>query len=337
MSISLMTAIWDDETITDPTKKLLLLALADHANDDGMCWPSIARLAKRACISTGQTTRLISQLIAEGRITADRRGGRERSSTYWLTVRNTRTHARLCDAETRAPTPETRAPRPKTRAPMRAKPPITIIELEKEKEGEKHILNGGGGEATTTAPTATNVTPLPAEVLAAWDTNRWPLTDLLIKFLHNSERDYTRGELLAAIAIMNDSPKPIDKPAAYLKRVLQRRHYAVIDNKPADYSLHSTPLPPAPAPQPEPEPDPELDHAAQVQQAFLRALGEIGHRELSYTLTDAVCTNGNGYTVHVPAGRADALPWLEMWSRRLRDAMFTEVGAFEEVRFVLSQ
>jgi hypothetical protein len=45
MSIRVMTAVWDMEL---PAKdKLVLLALADCANDEGLAWPSIATLARK--------------------------------------------------------------------------------------------------------------------------------------------------------------------------------------------------------------------------------------------------------------------------------------------------
>lgn len=45
MSVRLMSAIWDMEF--SPVEKLILLAVADWANDEGLAWPSIAQLAKK--------------------------------------------------------------------------------------------------------------------------------------------------------------------------------------------------------------------------------------------------------------------------------------------------
>ena len=55
MSIRLMTRVWDLE-LGSHTEKLVLLALADNANDDGVCWPSIGTLAEK-CNLTGQGVR----------------------------------------------------------------------------------------------------------------------------------------------------------------------------------------------------------------------------------------------------------------------------------------
>jgi hypothetical protein len=49
MSIKIMTAVWDREDLSS-TQKLVLLALADWANDEGLCWPSIDRVAKKSSL-----------------------------------------------------------------------------------------------------------------------------------------------------------------------------------------------------------------------------------------------------------------------------------------------
>lgn len=44
-----MTAVWDREDLSS-TQKLVLLSLADWANDEGLCWPSIERVAKKSSL-----------------------------------------------------------------------------------------------------------------------------------------------------------------------------------------------------------------------------------------------------------------------------------------------
>ena len=45
MSVRLMTEVW---AVSLPdSEKLVLLALADCANDEGLCWPSMATLARK--------------------------------------------------------------------------------------------------------------------------------------------------------------------------------------------------------------------------------------------------------------------------------------------------
>ena len=59
-----MNAVWD-LPYTD-SQKIVMLALADQANDEGMCWPSIATLARR-CSKAERTVQVtLRQLEASG-------------------------------------------------------------------------------------------------------------------------------------------------------------------------------------------------------------------------------------------------------------------------------
>lgn len=49
MSNFVLSACWPLEL--SPTQKLVLISLADQANDEGVCWPSIASLIRRTCLS----------------------------------------------------------------------------------------------------------------------------------------------------------------------------------------------------------------------------------------------------------------------------------------------
>ncbi|GIV82718.1 MAG: hypothetical protein KatS3mg051_2072 [Anaerolineae bacterium] len=75
MSIRIMTAVWDSPAITDKHEMLVLLSLADHANDDGYCWPSIRRIAERSRMSERQVYRVLSALEDRGIISRDSRTG----------------------------------------------------------------------------------------------------------------------------------------------------------------------------------------------------------------------------------------------------------------------
>lgn len=60
MSIRLMTLAW--ELKIPATRKIVLLALCDWANDEGICFPSVARVASRASLSPRQCKRVLHQL-----------------------------------------------------------------------------------------------------------------------------------------------------------------------------------------------------------------------------------------------------------------------------------
>lgn len=86
MSISVMTRVWR-ESSRQGNELLLLLALADHADDDGVCWPGIALLARKSRNSERHVKRLLVKLEHAGELyVRDRRGGRGRSNRYLLTV-----------------------------------------------------------------------------------------------------------------------------------------------------------------------------------------------------------------------------------------------------------
>ena len=58
MSIKVMNRVWDESQHKGSTL-LLLLAIADHAADDGYCWPNVKTLAQKIRMSRRQTIRLL--------------------------------------------------------------------------------------------------------------------------------------------------------------------------------------------------------------------------------------------------------------------------------------
>lgn len=87
MSLEALTWAWRQDVPT-PSTKLVLLALADHTNPDGYCWPSMIRIAAMSGISQRQVSSNITKLVELGLVVkADRRrnGGQYRGWTYYLT------------------------------------------------------------------------------------------------------------------------------------------------------------------------------------------------------------------------------------------------------------
>ena len=70
MSIRLMADLWDDEAEVDLKGNALLvaLALADYANDDGVCWPKLGTIARRTRMTERSITRILASLRGEGLI-----------------------------------------------------------------------------------------------------------------------------------------------------------------------------------------------------------------------------------------------------------------------------
>lgn len=89
MSVKLMGAVWDLEL--EPLTKMVLLALADHANDDGECWPSRKKTAKKCGISLDTLDRRTASLEKMGYLvkkTAQRDNGSSTSNHYFLIAEN---------------------------------------------------------------------------------------------------------------------------------------------------------------------------------------------------------------------------------------------------------
>lgn len=75
MSISVMAEVWKDAPVAG-TELLMLLALADSANDDRECWPSLAHLQHKVRLSRVQTQRLLKSLERNGLIEIEKNGGK---------------------------------------------------------------------------------------------------------------------------------------------------------------------------------------------------------------------------------------------------------------------
>ncbi|HEY7821260.1 MAG TPA: helix-turn-helix domain-containing protein, partial [Acidimicrobiia bacterium] len=65
MSIEALNWAWE-QSCPNPTSKLVLMALADHANSDGECWPAMKRIAQLSGISPRQVSTHITNLEALG-------------------------------------------------------------------------------------------------------------------------------------------------------------------------------------------------------------------------------------------------------------------------------
>jgi biotin operon repressor len=76
MSVKVMGWVWD-QSIEPAAKKMVLLAIADHADHDGdNAWPSVSRIARMVGINARNAQRYIRQLEEEGYlIIGQQRGG----------------------------------------------------------------------------------------------------------------------------------------------------------------------------------------------------------------------------------------------------------------------
>jgi DNA-binding transcriptional regulator YhcF (GntR family) len=85
MSVKVMSRVWDESAHTG-SALLMLLAIADHANDDGVCWPSVETLAAKARVQARQAQNLIAQLEQSGELAVQRGRGRKNTSIYVVKI-----------------------------------------------------------------------------------------------------------------------------------------------------------------------------------------------------------------------------------------------------------
>jgi len=87
MSVRAMAWVWRQQ-LSGP-EKLVLMALADHADEDGICWPGNAHLARKCNLSQRSVQRHVKNLIDNGYMTSNRRfrdTGGQTSNRYVLNV-----------------------------------------------------------------------------------------------------------------------------------------------------------------------------------------------------------------------------------------------------------
>lgn len=100
-----------------PAQKAVLLLLADQANDDHECWPSVNGLADDACLSERGARDCLRALEAAGLMTREPGGGRHRTTLYRLAV--TACETRQMRADTRHQLPRFEASETRQMVPER--------------------------------------------------------------------------------------------------------------------------------------------------------------------------------------------------------------------------
>jgi len=87
MSAKIMGLVWEHSEATR-AHRLVMLALADLANDEGWCDPKISVLARMSRVDTRTVKRAIPKLIRMGELTVERGGGVAshggRTNRYWI-------------------------------------------------------------------------------------------------------------------------------------------------------------------------------------------------------------------------------------------------------------
>lgn len=185
MSIKLMTAVWDAEGLSS-TQKLVLLALADWANDEGLCWPSVERLAKKTGLSGRAIQKTIRGFEELGIVRREEELGK--GNRYWLDLCPTFT------PEPRSPLPLNHVhPTPEPRSPNTSEIPHRT----------PHPSIAGAKSATVERPEG-----VPAEAWADWlkarKAKRLPLTPTALKGIEReaAKAGWTLAEAVTECARM---------------------------------------------------------------------------------------------------------------------------------------
>lgn len=85
MSISVMSWVWKNSK-QEGGALLTLLAMADFADDSGVCWPSTLTLANKARLSRSQIFKILRQLKEDKEIMVLRAGGGVSSTRYLIST-----------------------------------------------------------------------------------------------------------------------------------------------------------------------------------------------------------------------------------------------------------
>lgn len=86
MAVEISTAVWNGNARFKDGTLLVLLRLADYANNEGVCWPSIPRVAEFCRMSERQVQRILRTLESEGVVSVSQRGERHQCSIYTINV-----------------------------------------------------------------------------------------------------------------------------------------------------------------------------------------------------------------------------------------------------------
>lgn len=108
MSIRIMSAAWLADL--PATEKLVLLALADNANDEGHCWPAVSTIMRKCGHGERTVRRSIKALIDKGHLKQNHRSGT--SAVYTVNPCQSGTPATVAPLPDRQDTPATVAPKP---------------------------------------------------------------------------------------------------------------------------------------------------------------------------------------------------------------------------------
>lgn len=210
MSVRVMTAVW--ALNLGDSQKIVLLALADSANDEGHCWPSMASLVRKCSKSERTIQGVIKQLCDAGHLT--RREVLGKGCNYSVHPRND------CAPAENAPPPAESAPPPRSGCGQTVKEPSGkrksaaqargIFQVDKPEEVEDAVWRDFGKlrdkQRAPITETAINTIRSEAEGVG------WTLNEALTECVARTWRGFKAAWVEAKVG----GGKPVDPNAGQL-------------------------------------------------------------------------------------------------------------------------
>ena len=119
MSVKIMAAVFESTTL-GPTERLVMLALADHADDAGRCYPAMGRLCQRTGLSDRAIQKNVKALVEAGYLTVAQNAGQGGANVYIV-----------------HPTPEPRSPRNDVHPRTTFTTPPNVVRQTPERRSDK--------------------------------------------------------------------------------------------------------------------------------------------------------------------------------------------------------
>jgi hypothetical protein len=104
-----MKMVFESDTL-EPYDRLVMLVLAEHADEHGVCYPSVARICARSGMGERGVQGVLKRLHDRGHIVIDANGGKRGANLYRLNMTATPAPDAPLDPRTTCPTPASDAP-----------------------------------------------------------------------------------------------------------------------------------------------------------------------------------------------------------------------------------
>ncbi len=223
MSTRIMSLVWPLQM--SAAQKAVLVSLADQANDDGVCWPSVTTLCERTCLSPRSVQRALACLIESGFVAVDQRSGR--STIYRISVSREASYSQPNPRHSVTPVtvspPSQCHPHPRQSdggPPSQWHPtPVTVTGLNR-KGTVKEPLTACPEQTVSAAVGAEQLSPRPTGIPLKNGESWWPSDAALAKYRMAFPGCDVAAQLRRMVAWCEANPKRRKTPAG-IERMVQ--------------------------------------------------------------------------------------------------------------------